>query len=76
MVDQTRHLRKVHRKGFDDAGVITWKDNLIPMLRDTRQFGCDCSVAWGEPSQIWVLVPSDAPRTSMGRCFHRSEASS
>jgi hypothetical protein len=60
MIDETLHLREVHAKGFADAGLLMWKDNLIPMVGDTTQFGCDCSVAAGEPSPIWVLVPSDA----------------
>lgn len=60
MVAQTRHLRDVHHHGFQDAGVITWTDDLIALVTGTTQFGCDCSVAPGEPSPIWVLVPSDA----------------
>jgi hypothetical protein len=59
MVEQTHHMRAVHR-GVEAYGVLWWKDNLIPMFQDTTQFGCDCSVAWGDPSPIWVLIPSDA----------------
>lgn len=60
MVGQAQLLRRLHREGYEEAGVVTWDDRLLPLVHSETMFGCDCSVREGEPSPISVWIPKDA----------------